>query len=156
MRKVRAFLLIMVLLLGLLLVTMGLGLLGSRVNQYRSTTQAVLAAEARQLARAGLEDARTKLNRDIRFPPTAGAGQTSFSYSEDYLDCNNNPRGSYQIELDYRYTAPPHSVLAISSTGLVGPRANPSASHTYRIYLDLLVGSATYFQVIRWEDLGTP
>lgn len=148
--------LITVLMLSILLVTMGLGFLGSRVGQYQSTIQSVLAVRARELARAGIEDARTKLNRDNRFPPPVGTGQSVFTYSENFNDASGNFVGIYQVSLDSTYAATPFFVQSITSTGIIGPRTAPVASHTYRAYLDISPTSPRYFQIIRWEDLGCP
>lgn len=152
----RGFLMIVVLLLSVLLLTMGLGFLSSRVSQYRSTTHALLATRVRALARAGLEDARSKLNQDIEFPPPGANQQHHFTYSEDFSDASGNFIGSYQVEVDSSYASAPFSVLLITSTGFLGRRQAPTAVHSLRATLDIDPDSSRFYQVIRWEDLGVP
>lgn len=151
MRRRRAFVLVMVLLICSLLLTMGLGYLGSRVGQYQSSMQSVQAAQARAVARAGFEDARAKLNRDAAFPPAPGVEQNTFSYTETLLDASGQPAGTYRVVIDSTYSAPPYSVLCLTCTGWAG-----AATHTYRAYLDVHPGSPGYFSVTRWDDLGAP
>lgn len=153
----RGSLLIMVLLLCVLLVTMGLGFLSSRVGQYQSTLQVALATQARMLARSGIEDARTKLNRDRLFPPSAGDLQYIFSYTEDYVDGQNQRVGAYRVSVDTSKAFDPEYVIALTSTGLVGPAQAPIARHTYRVLVDIdnVTPSPTYFQFVRWDDLGS-
>ena len=155
MRRRPGFLLIMVLMVATLLSTMGLGFLGSRAGQYQSTAQSVLAIQARGLARSGLEDVRVKLNHDSSFPPTPAMGQTVFSYAEDLSDTHGVFIGSYRIKIDSTFLGAPYSLLNVTSTGLVGPRGAPTAAHTYRAYIDLDPASPLYFQIVRWDDLGT-
>lgn len=158
-RSRRAFLLIMALILIIILVVMGFGFLGSRVGQYQSTGRAVNAAQARAIARAGIEDARAKLNLDIGFPPPPGAGQPSFTYVEDLQDMSGAAVGFYRVRFDWSkaYEAP-YFVLSLTSTGYLGPRTAPVAQHTYRAYIDVSPikspKSPTYYQVVRFDDLG--
>ena len=74
----------------------GMGLMMSQISNYHGVQSAEEAAQALYLARAGLEDARLKLERDLQFPPRGdgnymedtSAGlqeQTLFTYSEDVL-----------------------------------------------------------------------
>jgi len=147
---------IVVLLLSILLLTMGLGFLGSRVSQYRSTGQALLAARVRALARAGIEDARTKLNHDIFFPPAPGDQQMVFTYSEDLSDTGGKLVGNFLVEIDSTYASSPYSVYLITSTGFLGSRLSPTAVHALRATLDIEPTSPRFYRVIRWEDLGIP
>ena len=152
MRERRAFLLIAVLMISLILLTMGLAFLGSRPALYASAQQAQLAATARALARSGLEDARVKLNKDIQFPPTPGVGQVTFTYMENMV-VGAQTVGSYRVTIDSTYNYPPFSVLSITATGFAGPTGAPTASHTYVAFLDVSsTASPTFFQYINWAD----
>jgi len=149
----------MALFMVLILVVLGFGFLGSRVGQYQSTGQSVLAAQARALARAGIENARAKLNYDIAFPPLSGPKQFLYNYSEEVTDSSNTFAGSYKVTLDASQALiPPYYLLVISSQGLAGPKSAPLATHTYRAYLDvspiLVPPSPTHFQIVRFDDLG--
>ena len=176
----------MVLFLLVILVTMGFGFLGSRVGEYQSTAQAALAAQARALARAGIEDARTKFNRDMNFPPPAGVNETMFSYTENLSDVSTPPNylGFYKVTVDstfYRGAASGgyYTITSIGGAGVgpappgasswppPGPPWPPASTHAYRVYLNLNPGvqvwtspstpiPPTYFQVVRLDDLGSP
>ena len=159
MRRTRAFVLVLVLFCIVILFTMGFGFLGSRVGQYRSTHQSGLAAQARALARAGLEDARAKINKDISFPPPLMAGSSFFCYSEDLTDSSGSYLGSYKVSIDSAGLVSTPTYLSITSMGGAGgasPAARPVATHSYRVYFDMAVASPTYFQILRFDDLGSP
>lgn len=150
---------IMALLLIVILVVLGFGFLGSRVGQYQSTGKAVNAAQARAVAYAGIEDVRSKMNLDIAFPPSVGIGQSSFTYSEDLTDTSGSRVGTYRITLDSsKAQTAPYFILSITSTGFVGPKNSPLATHTYRAFMDvspiLNPPSPTYFRIVRLDDLG--
>jgi hypothetical protein len=161
----------MVLFLLVILVTMGFGFLGSRVGEYQSTAQAVLAAQARALARSGIEDARTKFNRDPLFPPPAGLNQTYFAYTENVFDVSTPPNylGAYKVTIDLTYYLGPNlggyfSITSIGGAGGTAPGKPPLATHAYRAYLNGGTGvpvwptppPAKYFEIVRFDDLGSP
>src|SRR5262249_32970139 len=122
-RRRRAFLIVVVLFLLVLLITMGFGLLGSRSGQYQAAVQAEAAVQARALARAGLEDARTKLNRDLAFPPVSNFQENAFTYSEDFYDVSHSKYlGCYQVTVDMTLAVNSGSLtmdptIAITSVG---------------------------------------
>jgi hypothetical protein len=155
-RRRRAFLLVTVLLISLILFTMGLAFLGSRIGLYQSTSQAALACQARALARSGLEGARIKLQKDVSFPPAGGIQQLTYEYSEDMTD---GPAGAYlgwyRVVVDSTFAISPYQVLCVTSIGFAGPRTASVSHHAYSSYIDVNPASATYFQVVRFEDLGT-
>lgn len=154
--KRRGFLLAMVMLLCLILLVFGLAFLGSRGRQYQSVISAGQSAQAQELARAGIEDARVKFDRDIGFPPPLAIGQHTFSYCEEVTDAGGVYLGRYRVSLDMTYSRPPFSVACIRSTGSLGPAEAPTALHTYVCYLDLTPGAANRYRVLRWDDLGGP
>jgi hypothetical protein len=158
----RAFLLIMVLFLLIILVVMGFGFLESRVSQYQSTGKAVLTAQTRALAMAGIEDARTKLNLDISFPPPQGVNQNLFTYTEVVTDpVHATVQGSYTVTVDSTNAIlPPYYLLSVTSIGqTTQPGSTTVSSYTYRAYIDVNpvvvpAPSPTYFQIVRFDDLG--
>lgn len=159
--KRQAFMLITALLLCTVVLLLGMGFLGSRVGQYNSTLQASLAARARWVARAGLEEARAKLQRDIHFPPDSSQQQTLYSYSEDLYDLSSPPlyMGTYDVQLDSSRDIPNLHVLTIVSRGQVSqkPGGVPLACHSYRVCVDVTPSSydqVRYFPLLRFDDLG--
>ncbi len=134
--------------------TLGIAFLGSRGTQYQSANYAFLDNQARWLARSGIEDARTKLNRDWQFPPRHALGQPLTTYSEQVSDANGARVGSYEVTLDTTYQLPPYNLLKIESTGRVGPAEAPRAEHKVCVYIDMATTSAAYFKIIRFDDLG--
>ena len=172
MRGHRAFLLITVLLLCVILLTMGLAFLGSRNSLYSATLQAGLAAQARALARSGLEDARVKLNKDLKFPVEGGTGQNFYVYTEEAFDGGPNPIGSYRVEVDSTYCHPAiytPAMYHIVSTGFSfsgGTEKAIRASHTYSTYLQVIPAYGTspwystvypvgHWEYMRFEDEGS-
>lgn len=106
--------LVIVLLLLALFLTLGAALLSVRVGERRALVGSRQAAQARALARSGLEDARLKLGSDQNFPGPLEVGQTRFVYAESW------PEGSYEVTLDYTYAAVPYEVLRVVSVGRSG------------------------------------
>ena len=160
----RGFMLVTALLLCTIVLLLGMGFLGSRAGQYHSTVQAGLAARARSVARAGLEDARAKLQRDLHFPPHPSQAQTSYSYTEDFYDLSTPPQyvGTYDVQVDSSKDVPNIRVLVINYRGQVrasgqGPAAPPLACHSYRACIDVTPSSydqVRYFPLLRFDDLG--
>jgi hypothetical protein len=149
----RGFLLIMVLFISAILLTLGLGYLSGTMRNYQSAFSAVAGLQARALARAGLEDALQKLNKDRDFPPlpsstssTLGQVAEPFSYSEDFLDVDNvTPLGYYQVQVDtrfqsgpYQWEINPNQLIQITSTGYAGrTRSSTTAQASMRLTLDV-------------------
>lgn len=134
----RGFLLITALMLTIILLLVGMGLLGSQASRYEAARQASFSSQARQLALAGLEDARVKMELDINFPPPQGPGQFLFSYSE-FLDLPypTPVTGSYSVTVDSTYAQDPAAGLyyTITSVGSLGPPIAPTAQ--YRLTAEL-------------------
>jgi type II secretory pathway pseudopilin PulG len=162
LQRERAFLLVMVLFLITILSVMGCGFLESRASQYQSTGKSVLAAQARALAMAGIEDARAKLATDVGFPPVQGANQNLFTYKETMLDSTNTTTvGSYTVTVDSTNVGlAPYFLLAITSVGQTTTGTSSlTSTHTYRAYVDVSpivvpAPSPTYFQIVNFVDLG--
>lgn len=138
MRRHRAFVLAACLLLTLVLFVMGAGLLGSRGGQYKTAVKAAEASQARALAEAGLEDARTKLEKDVSFPPPGGQDQKQFSYSEFVTAFGSTEAmGGYVVTVDTRLAGEPYEVVRISSMGFLGPAQAPLATRRINVEIDL-------------------
>lgn len=156
MRK-RGFVLLMSLLLVVLLLVVGLAFLGQKALQYRSAGQAQLAAQAKALAEAGLEDFRIKLQRDLNFPPHT-LDQALSAYSEQVSSV-----GSYTVTVNATYQMQPYAVLVVTSLGEVGNTARNAVSRrALRVEVDLArflrsdpsVANPNYRRITSYQDLG--
>lgn len=152
--KKRGVVLILALLGIALLLLLGMGLLGSQVARFRAATRAAEASQARQMAIAGLEDARLKLERDIAFPPAPTLGQTRFSYSEDLTLPDGSP-ASYTVTVDLSYLKAPWFAYRVTSFGGVGPRDKPVTVHTISAEMSVDPASPRNYKWLRWEDVGS-
>ncbi len=137
MRGRRGSALVLCLLLVVTLFIMGMGFLSQHTSGRLASRRAVLAAQARELARAGLENARAKLNCDLKFPPRGEAGE-SYVYCETLQDIGQGvPVGSYEVTLDMDLMAPPYEILKVESLGWVGTRQLPEAYHRLSAEIDV-------------------
>ncbi|MEW6278650.1 MAG: hypothetical protein AB1758_08525 [Candidatus Eremiobacterota bacterium] len=135
--RTRGFILVMALWLVLLLFVMGMAFLGSSAGRNRAAASAELSAQAYWVARAGLDDALTKLATNLRFPPRGADDQTVFSWSEDLTDASGAVMGSYTVMVDQTWTVAPYRVARITSVGRAGQRDAPMAQRVLRADLDL-------------------
>lgn len=142
MNRRRGFLVITGLLVCIILLLMGMGLLSSQASRYSSSLRSAESSQARQLALAGLEDARIKLELDQQFPPPPAPGQPVFSYSEQVqIPATPAPvNGTYTVTIDQTYKPAPDEVLLITSIGAVGPIEQPIAQYRLTAELDLKEG----------------
>lgn len=127
--------LIAVLMLITLLLILGIGLMSQKTSQYDASARRLEAAQARQLAQAGLVDCQLKLAKDRTFPPLSGKANESFTYTEDVNDLDGKPVGSYSVTLDFALNQPPHSICQVRSQGWLGDRSAPRS--TYLVYLEV-------------------
>lgn len=135
MRK-RGILLITALLVAVILLLVGMGLVGSQSSRYEAAKQFSYTAQARQLALAGLEDARVKLEMDLNFPPEPGPGQEAFSYSEQLYPGPPNV-GTYSVVVDMTYSLDPNSAyIVVTSVGTLGPPIKPISQYRFRAEID--------------------
>jgi len=159
----RAFTLIAVLLILVILMTLGLGLMSKRAAQYSSAPIAQNAAQALAIAQAGIEDARAKLSKDLDFPPAAAVQQTTFSYVENLYDVDGvTSVGSYQITVDTSLKKPSTSIIQVQSIGVLGPSDAPIARRRLHAEFDVSptdrAGSSNpnsnLYQIVQFQDLG--
>jgi type II secretory pathway component PulK len=156
--KRKAFVLVVVLLLSVIITLLGMAFVGSRAVLYRGVSLVGEQAMARSFAESGLEDARVKLNKDFAFPPPGREEQKTFSYSEDMVDSSGTLLGYYEVKIDMEYAVAPYSILRLSSIGRVGPREEPFAEHVIEAELDISETDRTntsapnprYFEYIRY------
>jgi len=155
----RAFSLPVILMLSVVLLLLGLGFLNKRVGQYRGAYQTTYSIMALQLAKAGLEDARVKLEKSADFPPISGQDQKLFSYTEVLL-ANEE---SYTVTVDLSLKDKPFSIIRVSSVGTSGPMKEPRARRQLTAELDLSptlrsdpsLANPDFFQFVNWQDAGS-
>ena len=153
------------LLVCLTIFALGLGLLTQRSLAYREAVGLAATLQALELARAGLEDARSKLDHDSGFPLVNGDDQEAFSYTEEVTDSvTGQVVGRYRVEIDLRYRNPPAQLLRIHSLGLAGPGAVPAARRRLTAELDVAPRLRTdegqvnpdFFRYLQAVDEGAP
>ena len=162
--KRRGFLLLMSLLLMSVIAVLGIGYVTSRQRRYSAAARALILAQARALAQAGMEDARLKIERDASFPPQTSADQTNYSYSEAVNSTTGTVLGRYVVNINTTYAAAPYYTLRVQSEGLAGPNSNkPTGSFTISAEFDLSPLSAgnsrnpNQYRIVNWsEDVSSP
>lgn len=155
----KAFSLPMILMLSLIMLLLGLGFLNKRASQYRGAYQTTYSVMALQLARAGLEDARVKLDKCRDFPPQTGQDQKTFSYTEVLVP----DRESYTVTLDLSLRDEPFFIVRVTSTGVSGAVEQPRARRVLTAELDFApnlrsdssLPNPDYFQFVHFQDLGS-
>lgn len=148
-RSNRGSLIIASLLLSAIVLLVGLGFLGKRRAQYRSTQSQHYEMAALSLAEAGLEDARIKLLKDAQFPYWQ-EGLDTYSYREQLTT------GSYRVLLTRfpkEATAGQAQILneyiVIEVEGSSGPPGDPRARR--RLQAEMI----TRGEILSLKDLGT-
>ena len=163
MRNRRGFMLILALFLLIAVVLTAMAFVGTRGLRYQEATRAVSHRKALALARAGIEDARVKLEKDSAFPPPGGLEQKIFTYQEEVTDLAKPDKvGSYMVAVDTTWCKDPYGVIVITSTGSTGDPDFPEATAVVRAELDVkpvnrVTGAApnpNLYKFIRWTEEG--
>lgn len=97
---------------------LGMGLMSSQAARCRAALRMSDAVLARQIAMAGLEDARVKMNLDIAFPPPPAGGFTSAAYSSGTFDNvtqqQTQPIFTYSETVDIPSIPPRKGIYAVT------------------------------------------
>lgn len=136
-RGSRAAALVAALLITALMFAVGVGFLGQRSGQYQAAQEQINYLQALAVADAGLADAYTKLSKDIDFPPLQATDQSVFSYQDDLLDNTGARVGTYRVSIDLEYRNFPFEIVRITSTGILGPVASPTAQVSRTMEIDI-------------------
>lgn len=168
----RGSILVTVLLLLSVLFVLGIGFMYKRLEQYRAAVRSAHAAQARALALAGLEQVRIRLDKDPLFPLPGASDQNEFGFSEEVLDGDGEPVGSFSVVVDSRYARQPYYLLVVTSTGQVisaDPNGEALARRSLRVELDLApdlvageraaaepvaYSNSRYWEIVSVTDLG--
>ena len=150
--KKGGFLLVFSLLLTVIISLIALSLLQLRKASYASSQNAILAVQARALARGGIGDAWTKLGKDPFFPGGIGDEQKRFSYRENVTNDTGEVVGSFTVVVDrtHRFS---HQIVKIESQGVAGDLGERSA--TFTIYTELSVDPDD-FRFKSWQEGAAP
>lgn len=117
-RPRRGFLLVLALFMVTFISVLALAFLGSAPLGYRTALSGTFEQQSRWLARAGIEDARLKLERDPFFPPPQGDEGKFFSYSEELQELGGaGTVGTFDVVIDQSCAEPPYALVRIYSTG---------------------------------------
>ena len=87
-----------------LLLALGIGLMSSQAARRKAALAQKEAIQAKSLALSAWADVKTKLGKDLFFPPTTD-GQGHFSYGEDIYENDGAFYGSYSVVIDTRYVS---------------------------------------------------
>ncbi|MBN9418151.1 hypothetical protein ABS71_20435 [bacterium SCN 62-11] len=139
-----------------------LAFLGSAPLGYRTALNAVFEQQSRWLARAGIEDARLKLERDANFPPPLGDEGKFYTYSEELHPLGGGEAlGTFDVIIDQSLKEAPYSLVRITSTGRL-VRQNEEIRKTVRVELDISptdrrAGHETeenpnFFKIVNWNE----
>lgn len=158
----RGILMVAALMLSVLILILGMAYLGQRGDQMRAAYRDQEALRALQIAMAGLEDARVKLDHDPRFPPVGLGDQKVFAYSEPVLDLDGVTRlGTYEVTLDASWMQAPYGLLRVESLGRVEDAAGVRAQRKVLGEFDLsevvrgtLNPNPRSFDLVNFQDLG--
>lgn len=148
----RAFIIPALLVISVFMVLV-IGLLTKQPLRNLGAMQTLYQIQARQVAVAGIEEARLRLAGDIN----QSISNTTLSF-EVCEAGTTTPLGSYLVVLDASWAVAPFRVLRVESEGFFGPSVKPLARYVIRATLDarplLSPGNRNpkYLHVLRWQE----
>ncbi len=168
-KRVQGSVLIIVLLLIMVLFLMGMTMLGIKSTQAKSAVMTRYSIIAREIAIAGIEDARVKLTKDIDFPPGECAYGAPFSYCETLQYCDTEaPVGEYLVNVDFQKNDPTQyssfdNTIKVTSVGTArGPNNSIMARYRISALLDTRKknrfgagANPRRYKYIEWQDHGS-
>lgn len=166
-KKRKGSVLIIVLILMMLLFVMGMTILSIRSSQATGVAMMKYSTMAKYIAEAGMEDARVKFTKDIRFPPKGTQGDYLFSYTEALRYPGDPPIGEYTVNIDTSTNDAKNAnydqKFLVTSIGIArDPYGNVVSRYRITAILDASLtkrgGSGqnpTLYQYIDWQDHGS-
>jgi hypothetical protein len=150
----RGMLLLLVLLLVSTMFVLAAGFLSTRTRERATVTQSRDSYQAHELAYAGLETVRVRLQNDFNFPPsTLGPLQEVFKFSEVVMSYDGSKTlGRYQIYCDRRWVDGPYEILRVTSVGQVGDEDGNPVRHKLIGEFSMKVGERG--DMVNLIDLG--
>ena len=158
----RGVTLILVLLVSTLLLVWGMALLSRRGLEAEGVKAQIDSRQAYEIAYAGLESVRLRLDKDPEFPPAGRAEQKVFSFVEELEDVDGAPMGSYLVNVDSTWIDEPWYVLRVESIGtsiggtsIGGTRRRLLAEFDMSEFIRGTTNpNPDYFERINFQDLG--
>ena len=152
MRERRAFLIPALLVVSVFLV-LCIGLLTRQPMRNLGAVQTLYQVQARQIALAGIEQARQRLVGDI----DQSVVNTTFSSSLQRVGSTES-LGGFIVTLDATWAGPPYHVLRVESEGFYGNLVRPHSRYVLRATLDVRnelgpgVPNPSYLHLMRWQE----
>lgn len=162
MKRRGSSLVLSLLLIGLLMM-MGLAFLGQHGAGRQSSTRFAQSLQAKQLARAGLEEVRARLATDLNYPPQPQAWSLPYTSTEDVLDNDGiTLLGYHTVTVDASLMAAPYGVLRVTSVGTVGDHQVALAVHTLYAEIDVYPRNRSnpaqvnpmLYRILSYQDWG--
>ncbi|MBS2038305.1 hypothetical protein JST97_25200 [bacterium] len=128
------------------------GLLSRQPMRNLGAMQSQYQVQARQVALAGIEEARLRLAGD------SAQTLTNTTFSRDLSEAGGAPVGSYLVNIDSSWCEEPFCVLRVESEGFYGAAIKPQARYVLRVTLDVRPELAPnklnpdYLQLLRWQE----
>ena len=163
MNRSPGMMLISTLLISALLVVLGMAYVGKRADQLKANFRTQESCRALEMARAGLESVRVKLDKDPEFPPVSQPGQV-FSYSEPVYDLDETALlGRYEVTIDGHYLIAPYQLLRVRVLGTVEANGLVTAKRTILGEFDMAKYLRTnhslpnphYYDLVNFQDMGS-
>lgn len=153
-KRKRGVLLVLVLILVATMFILAAGFLSIKTRERQTLMQSRDSFQAQQLAYAGLETVRVRLQNDFNFPPaTMGPLQEVFKFTETVMNFDETEElGRYQIFCDRRWVDAPFEVLRVTAIGQVGDEDGNPVRHRIIAEFDMRVGQKG--DMINLIDLG--
>lgn len=151
----RGVLLVLVLILVSTMFILAAGFLSTKTREREALIQSRDSFQAQQLAYAGIETVRVRLQNDYNFPPaTMGPLQEVFKFTETVMDYDGTTElGRYQIFCDRRWVDAPYEVLRVTAIGQVGDEDGNPVRH--RLIAEFEMRAGEKGDMINLIDLGS-
>lgn len=129
-----------------------IGLLSRQPMRNLGAMQAQYQVQARQIALAGIEEARLRLCGDSL------QTMTNTTFSRELSEAGGGMVGSYLVNWDSSWSEAPYYVLRVESEGFYGSAVKPQARYVLRATLDVRKELAPdkpnpdYLSLLRWQE----
>jgi len=125
-----------------------LGILSKQPIRNSGALQALARQQARQVALAGIDEARLWLATEPSLSPL----NTDFTGQVE--DPDSGLVGSYVVTLDYRWAGSPYGIVQVESEGILGTMASPQARYRLSVTVDITdpLGNPDYLKPLRWRE----
>lgn len=125
-----------------------LGILSKQPIRNSGALQALARQQARQVALAGIDEARLWLATEPSLSPL------NADFTGQVVEAQLGLVGSYVVTLDYRWAGPPYGVVQVESEGILGTMASPQARYRLGVTVDIRdpASNPDYLKPLRWRE----